>query len=336
MYRAIAAAALIALAAPSAVAFAAAEPPPPRATGAQAAIERAELLKKYQAFEAGLHKRSGRISLNKPKVTLDLGNDYVWLDNADSKRVLVDLWGNPPQAAEDVYGMIMPADMVTYGDDTWAAVVTYEDTGYVPDKDARTTDYGKLLDEMRKGEEEVNPERTKAGFQAVHTIGWAQSPSYDANRHALIWARNLKFEGQDGNTLNYDVRVLGRRGVLSMNIVSDMGQLDVVRSAGATLQGTASFETGERYADYKKGDKKAAYGIGGLILAGAGLAAAKKAGLIAVGLIFLKKGWIVLLAVFGGGWRWLQSRFARKPKTLELQSPSETSKDDGPGGTPWS
>jgi hypothetical protein len=53
----------------------------------------------------------------------------------------------------------------------------------------------------------------------------------------LYWARELKFGEQPVNTLNYNIRVLGRKGVLVLNFIANMDQqavadtsLDAVRA----------------------------------------------------------------------------------------------------------
>jgi uncharacterized membrane-anchored protein len=70
-------------------------------------------------------------------------------------------------------------------------VITYEDTGHVADTDAQSQDYGTVLKGMQEGSESQNAERKQAGFPAMHLVGWAQPPSYDAGNHSLIWAREL-------------------------------------------------------------------------------------------------------------------------------------------------
>lgn len=72
------------------------------------------------------------------------------------------------------------------------------------------------------------------------------------------------------------MRHLGRHGVLSMNVISQMSKLTEVRQVAAHLAKTAEFDTGARYVDYQAGDKKAEYGLAGLVAAGLGVGAAKK------------------------------------------------------------
>lgn len=91
------------------------------------------------------------------------------------------------------------------------------------------------------------------------------------------------------HTLNYNVRVLGRRGVLVLNAVGSMDQLQAIKPAMQQVLGFVNFNEGHRYADFLPGkDRTAAYGIAGLV---AGVVAAK-AGLFKIliaGLLAAKK-----------------------------------------------
>jgi uncharacterized membrane-anchored protein len=108
--------------------------------------------------------------------------------------------------------------------------------------------------------------------------------------------------------LNYDVRALGRKGVLKINFVAGVDQLMEIKDVIPAVMSMPEFTQGFRYEDYMPGaDKVAAYGIGGLI-AGKALT---KLGFFAVALAFLKKGWILVVLALGGVWklasRWLGS-----------------------------
>lgn len=265
------------------------------------------------SWQDKLQRQTGVVSLPGVGAKLSLGQDYYFLNAADSRKVLVEGWGNPPDSADGVLGMIFPTRFKPLDAAAWGAVVSYEDVGYVADKDARDTDYDKLLDDLRKTEGDDNQAREKAGFGAVHLVGWAERPTYDAARHVVIWARDLKFAGSEHDTLNYDIRVLGRRGVLSLNVVSSLSDLAEVKAAAGQISGAAAFERGSAYADYQKGgDKVAEYGVAGLIAAGVGAVAVKKLGLLAILVLFLKKGAVLLVAAFGGGVAWFRKTFLGK------------------------
>jgi uncharacterized membrane-anchored protein len=288
-----------------------ADAPPPPAPEAQAAIQKAVKI------VAAQHPQTGTVSLPEAKASLNLGKDYYFLNAAETKQVLVDVWGNPPEVASDVLGMVFPAGKTAL-DDVWGAVITYNPSGYVADTDAKTTDYGELLKQMQDGEAELNETRTKQGYDPQHLVGWAQQPSYDATRHSVIWAQNVKFGNQTDNSLNYDVRLLGRRGVLSLNLLSSMSKLPEIQKAAANFTQTASFDPGAKYTDFVEGtDEVAAYGVGGLVAAGLGIAVAKKLGFLAIILGFGKKALVLLVIAFGAMRNKIAALFGRKTDPLE-------------------
>lgn len=259
-----------------------------------------------------LKPQTGTIVVPGADSRLVLGDQYYFLGKDDAHKVLVDLWGNPADATEGVLGMVFPKGVTPVSKDAWAAVVTWQDTGYVSDSDAKKMDYNDLVAKMREGEDQDNEARKKGGFDPAHLVGWAQPPSYDAKRHLLIWAKDLKFGAQTDDTLNYDVRVLGRKGVLSLNIVSSMSQLQQVRGVAEGVGKTAVFDAGARYEDFNQStDKRAAFGLAGLILGGGALVVAKKVGLLGLILAFGKKFIVLILAAFGGAGAWISRQWKR-------------------------
>jgi uncharacterized membrane-anchored protein len=260
-----------------------------------------------QKFVESLDYRDGTIALGTGGVQLNVPGGFYFLSAEHARRVIVDAWNNPPTSAEKVLGMIMPSDKTPL-DDSWGAVITYDEDGYVSDEDAAKIDYGSLLKDMQEGTAQASEGRVKAGFPAIRLVGWASPPYYDRHTHKLHWAKELAFGDQEKHTLNYDVRALGRRGVLKINFVAGIDQLAEIKSVIPAVMDMPQFEEGSRYADYVPGvDKVAAYGIGGLI-AGKILS---KAGILAIALVFLKKGWILVLLALGGLWRVVAGFFRR-------------------------
>jgi uncharacterized membrane-anchored protein len=269
------------------------------------------------AFERGLHKQSGDVAIPSAKAVLHLGQRYYFIGPTEAQQVLTKIWGNPVSEAQGVLGMIFPAGSTTY-DNIWGAVVTYRDSGYISDSDANSQDYDKVLADMRSGEAEDNEARKKGGYPELHLVGWAQQPSYDKASHSLIWARDLKSGNSTVDGLNYDVRSLGRHGVLSLNVVTSMPHLGEVREAAADLGKAAGFEKGSTYADYDKSvDKTAEYGLAGLVAAGAGIVVVKKLGILAIMFGFGKWILVGLAAVGATMRRWIARIFSRQSDTLE-------------------
>jgi uncharacterized membrane-anchored protein len=263
-----------------------------------------------EEFEAGLGYQTGTIHLKDGLATLNLPESFRFLPPEGARRLLTEAWGNPPQAAVGVLGMLVPRDASPLAEEGWGIVITFDEDGYVDDKDASSIDYDALLKDMQKGIQEENERRKKAGFGAMTLVGWAEPPRYDAAAHKLYWAKDLTFEGGDRHTLNYNIRILGRRGVLVLNAVASMAQLAAIREQAGVLLAAVEFNEGHRYADYLPGkDKAAAYGVAGLILG----ATAVKAGLFKalwIGILAFKKFIVVgLMALIPA----LKRLFVRKP-----------------------
>ena len=122
----------------------------PASVSAPSSAEAASAAAAEASFMAQLHPKTGNITLAEADATLALGDKYYFLDAADTRKVLVDVWGNPPSLADGVLGMVLPAGRTPFND--WGAVVTFEKTGYVSDKDASTTNYDDYLKQLREGE----------------------------------------------------------------------------------------------------------------------------------------------------------------------------------------
>lgn len=294
---------------------------------------------RYKAeFDAGLQRRTGEIKIQRAHITLNVPDGYYFLDVADSRKVLEDAWGNPPDTQVD--GMLFPVAMSPLDEEAWGVVLHYEDSGYVSDEDASAIDYDMLIDMMRDGEDAENAERRKAGFPGIKLVGWAAEPRYDAATHKLYWAKELAFEGAPTNTLNYDMRVLGRHGVLSLNFIADISQVAEIERAGPGILAVPHFDNGSRYEDFNAAtDKKADYGVTGLIVGGAAAAAlAKNTGILATILVFLKKFWVIGLALVGGGITAVRNLFTGKKAkaAAKVEQRSATAFFDGPAAAPES
>ncbi|MWV13030.1 DUF2167 domain-containing protein [Pseudomonas sp. R-28-1W-6] len=257
-----------------------------------------------EAFIASLNFQTGQVVIGDNLATLNLPDNLVFLNGADAERLLVEAWGNPPDA-ELPLGMVLPAGISPLAAESWAATIEYEESGYVSDEDAADIDYADMLKDLQEESAADNQWRTENGYEPVELIGWASQPHYDDQGKKLHWAKELKFGDSESNTLNYNIRVLGRKGVLVLNFIANMDQLADIQQHVPTVLAMTDFNQGHRYAEFDPDmDEVAAYGIGALI---AGKLAAK-AGLFATLLILLKKLWIVPLLVIG----WLGKRLFGK------------------------
>jgi len=277
---------------------------------AQDSLSADSLAARKARFAASLKYQTGDVQLHGGIATLrGVGGTYRFLDGDQAGKILR-AWGNPVK--ENPLGMLVPAEMSPIDSGAWAIVITYQDDGYVSDSGASRINYDSLLAQLQKSARDENPERKKQGYPTFEVVGWALPPRYDAQTKKLYWAEELSFDGDTAHTLNYKIRVLGRRGVLVLNAVSAMNQLPLVQEATPAALAMVEFNPGNRYADFVKGkDHMAAYGVGALIIGGIAAKAGLFKFLIPI-LLAAKKLLIVAIAAVAAFFRRL---FGGKKKT---------------------
>jgi uncharacterized membrane-anchored protein len=256
------------------------------------------------ALLKGLKYQQGDIDLRGGLAKLTVPMNFNFLGPDDAETVLVKLWGNPPSEVKPL-GLLIPAGMTPISSNCWVVTIDYSEDGYVKDDDASKINYDDLLKKMQAGVAEENKARKEKGYPTVDLLGWAAPPRYDAAAHKLYWAKKLKFEGEDGDTLNYSIRMLGRKGVLELNAIASVDQFSEIDAQTPQILGMVDFKEGSRYADFDpKVDKVAKYGLATLVAGGA-LALAAKAGLLKglwIGILALKKfiiiGVVAVIAFF--------------------------------------
>jgi uncharacterized membrane-anchored protein len=210
---------------------------------------------------------------------------------AKGTQKLLEAMGNPTSGSE--LGFLAPTTLV------WFVVFEFADVGYVKDDDKDKLDADKLLKSIKEGTEAANKYREKMGAAPLHITGWEIPPRYNEQTHNLEWA--IRGESEGSPVINYNTRLLGRKGVMEVNLVIDPEKLNAAMPAYQALLTDYSYKQGERYAEYRSGDKLAKYGLAALITGGAA-AVAVKTGLLASLILFFKKAakFVVLavLAVF--------------------------------------
>ena len=260
-----------------------------------------------EQFVAGLQFQQGKITLPGNIATLDLPPSFHYLPPADAARLLTDGWGNPPGA--QTLGMILPSDTSPLSAAGWGVVITYDKDGHVKDDDADSINYSKLLKEMQESQADHNSARKEQGYAAMSLVGWAEQPSYDKAHHKLYWAQELHTEGSNENSLNYNVRVLGREGVLVLNAVAGMNQIASIKGEMKNVTAFTDFTSGNGYADFNSStDKVAEYGLAALVAGGAAAKLGLFGKLFALLLAF-KKIILIGIAMAGG---WVYKLFGRK------------------------
>lgn len=277
---------------------------------AQDSLQQAPL--NVDSIEKSFTYEHGKIQLRNGIGQIIIPNGFKYLNAPQSEKVLHDLWGNPKSLS--TLGLILPDSAGVLDDNGYVFNVQYDEIGYVKDDDADDINYDDLITQMKKDAEDENKERQKEGYAPIAVIGWAAKPFYDKDKKILHWAKELKFGNNEVNTLNYNVRVLGRKGVLVLNAIATMPDLKLVQKDIHHVLDIVQFSDGYKYKDFDPSvDEVAAWTIGGLV-AGKVLA---KVGFLALILKFWK---IIALAVagfFGAFWKKIRRK---KEDTIDNNS----------------
>lgn len=237
---------------------------------AELSAEDAAALKAHADFLGTLSwKTEGKGSLGS-RAEIEIPAGYRFLGSSDASK-LMKAYGNLSNGSE--LGYISPDDM------EWFAIFEFEDIGYVKEDDKDKLDADEILKQLKEGQKAANEELERQGYPTMNVLGWHTPPNYNAETKNLEWA--IRLSSSDGSQiLNYNTKLLGRRGVMNVVLVCDEEQLASVIPLHQNLLKGFSYKNDESYAAFKKGDKIAEYGLVGLI-AGGGLLVAAKSGLLA-------------------------------------------------------
>jgi uncharacterized membrane-anchored protein len=259
------------------------------------AVTREEAQKEYQSKISALEWQrgptTGQVS---DKASLKLDSGLAMLDMQNSDKFL-QINGNPPSATRNVIAA-----------EGWFAAFQFEPVGYV--KDDEKIDADALLKQIQEGNAQGNEERKKQGYPELVADGWYMPPHYDPDTKRLEWA--LKLHSGADTILNYTVRLLGRTGVESATLVSSPATLERdIKSFKKALEGF-DFNSGERYSEFKQGDRVAEFGLAALVAGGAA-AVATKAGFWKVLAGSLAAFWKVIAAFCVAGWAGIRKFLSR-------------------------
>ncbi len=244
--------------------------------------------------------------------TVDVPDGYGFVGKGGASKFM-EMLQNPSDGSE--IGVVLAPE-------GWFVVFTFSNDGYVKDND-RNIDAKGILASIKEGTEQANKTRRERGWSTLEVVGWQQQPFYDPATNNLTWA--IKGRSDDGISINHSTRLLGRRGVMNVDLVLDPDALGTAMPVFTTLLSSFTFNRGQRYSEFTSGDKVAEYGLAGLVLGGAGVA------LVKTGL--LQKFWKLIvvgfLALFGA-----IKKFFFGGRPAAPTSPPASHRPPPPGYTP--
>jgi uncharacterized membrane-anchored protein len=224
--------------------------------------------------------------------------------------MFMELTENPPDSTEQGVLLCSAASESAL---PWFVIFNFASDGYVKDDERNTLDADTILAAVRRATDAANDVRRQRGWKPMTIEGWVRPPYYDSTTHNLTWT--LQGVSDTSKVVNHSVRLLGRGGVMSADLVIDPSQARTILLSFDTVLAGYHFVPGHTYADWRQGDKLASYGLTALIAGGVG-AAAMKMGLLArlwkFVVVFLAAAWKFIVAVAAGALAWVRSLFKRK------------------------
>ena len=207
-----------------------------------------------QLFPSAQNQGQGNLG---SQATIDIKNNLIFLGSEDADKLLQS-WGNLPSPID---GLVMPQD------GSWCITFNFSSVGYVKDDEKEDIDAEEILDQKKEDQEEANKARVKQGLGNLTVVRWVVEPRYNSETNNLEWGMLLR-DDQGGQTINHEIRLLGRRGVTNATLLCSPEQFDELQPVlNATLDGF-NYTAGNKYGEYKEGDKIAEYGLLGLMGAG--------------------------------------------------------------------
>lgn len=231
--------------------------------------EEAQIYKSFNrqldSIDKKLEFKTGQFLLADGKIRMTVPEDFLFIEGEQARFILEDLWGNYTDG--EVCGMLVKKGFkVTRLINDFSFVISYSDIGHVQDKQDIELNHNDLLATLRQNMELSNERRIANGVNTMQVEKWALVPYYDAYKKAVYWANSIKVNGTDEEILNYNLRLLGRNGVIKINAVATMDQFPAIKQILPQIISQVRFPEGQQYADYKEGnDRKSDWSIRELI-----------------------------------------------------------------------
>jgi uncharacterized membrane-anchored protein len=240
-----------------------------------------------QALLAQVPHQKGPCKVNLGTIAgLDVPADCAFIAESQT-ATFARITGNTPDPNEK--GIVMNLNS------GWFIVFSYLPVGYVKDDEKKDLKADEILASLRAGQEQDNKTRKQRGDAQLTITGWSKPPFFDEDTKNLTWAINLTTD-RGGASINYEGRILGRKGYMSAVLVlSPEDMPTAVPAYNGIVKNNFSWKPGESYAEFREGDKVAEYGLTALI-AGGTVAALAKSGFLTK---FLKPIIIGVIAFFG-------------------------------------
>ena len=234
---------------------------------------------------------------NEANSKIDISNEFSILQGEDAHQML--FWLNGTSFAY--------VDMYAVNDtDSSQYLFFYTDSGYVKTDDWTDVDPDKFIKDIKENYKASNTTRGQNGQPTITNVTWKKKPYLDGVYNSVYFALNVTWSNNT-STVEGKAIILGREGYTTASYVG--GTDGYNEQMLLNLSKIHKFNSTKEYKDWKSGDKVAAAGIGALLATTLGVKALKP-GIIAAGLLLLKKFWFIIFLPF----IWLGNLFKNSGK----------------------
>ena len=224
------------------------------------------------------------VNYNKANSKINISSNFEILEGTEAHQMLY--WLNGVDFSYvDVYAM---------GQNSEQYLFYYTDSGYVKTDDWTDVDPDKFIKEMIENYKASNSTRQQNGQATVLDVTWKKKPYLDGTYNSVYYAFNVTWS-DNSSTVEGTAIILGKEGYTTASYVG--GTDGYQEQLLLNLSKIHKFNTAKEYKDWKSGDKVAAAGIGALLATTLGVKALKP-GIIAAGLLLLKKFWFIIVLPF--------------------------------------
>ena len=224
------------------------------------------------------------VDFNKADSKIDIPSNFSILEGAEAHQLLYWLNGTSFD-----YINIYATDY-----DGAQYMFYFTDSGYVKTDDWTDVDPNKFIKEIQDNYKVSNETRKKNNQAIVLNVSWKKKPYLDGVYNSVYYALNVQWSDNTSTTEGTAI-ILGREGYTTAKYVA--GNNGYQEQMLLNLSKIHKFNNTKEYKDWKSGDKVAAAGIGALLATTLGVKALKP-GLIAAGLLLLKKFWFIIFLPF--------------------------------------
>lgn len=235
-----------------------------------------------------------------------IGQEAEYLDEAERCTVLVKEFGWKQDACALIDQMLFNMGPI----DTLLINMPVSD-GYVSLDDFDGSAVSATVDAITDSYTESIEEQSRALGTKIEFLGWRLYPQVDRDRSIMYFANDLNWGGE--KAVNISIVLFDRYGYIPMKVIPFDSELSGDELRNVVDQAVSMYkpDTGSSYFQFESGDNVATYGALSVFagILGVKYGKAASAGLIAAALLFLKKGWFLLLIPLV----WIGKRFKKRP-----------------------